>query len=235
MTAIVALILAGLYTVLKPRHERNEALYAKKAILSAVADHLEFDFKKITDEQVQEVFDNQVSQIVLNRDGGQLEAADVEALGYMGGLAEHVDLAKEVKKDEDERVMPLFVFTKSDGEKYYVLSARGKGLWDEIWGNIAIQSDMNTIAGVAFDHTAETPGLGAEIKDNVAFKKQFIGKKLYDTDGNYKSVKVMKGGIKDADFQVDGISGATITGDGVSDMLSEWLQYYEPYLKTVKG
>ena len=235
MTSVVALILSGMSTGLKPIHEKNEALYAKKATLSAVSDHLPIDIKNCTDDDVQNIFDNQVEQLVIDMEGNQLDAAAVEALGYIGGQAENVDMAKEAKKPESDRVLPVFVYTKEGGEKFYILSTRGKGLWDAIWANVALQSDLNTIAGVAFDHKGETPGLGAEIKDNIAWKNQFTGKQIYGADGTYRSVFVRKGGAKDDTHEVDGISGATITADGVTEMLERGLKYYEPYLNTVKG
>ncbi len=233
MTTIVAVVLAGMSTGLKSIHDKNEALYAKKATLSAVADHLGMDFSSITNEQVIEVFNSQIEQLVLDAKGNVVPQAQVNEL-YKGGLAENIDLGKEFKKPGDEQLYPLYIYTKKDGSKYYILSARGKGLWDAIWGCIALKDDLNTIAGVAFDHKAETPGLGAEIKDNPSFKKQFIGKKLYE-NGAFRSVFVRKGGAKDPVYEVDGISGATITADGVTEMLKRGLKYYEPYLKTVKG
>jgi Na+-transporting NADH:ubiquinone oxidoreductase subunit C len=236
MTTLVALVLAGLQNGLKSKHELNESLYSKKATLAAVATHLEGDFSKITDEKVQEVFENQVVQMVVDQSGKTYTKEEVEAIGYKGGLAENVDLAKENKKPEDERLMPLYEFTKANGSKYFILYARGKGLWDEIWGNIAIDgSDMSTIAGVSFDHKGETPGLGAEIKDNKSWVRQFIGKKIYTPEGEFVSVTVRKGGAKNDTYEVDGISGATITADGVSKMLKEDLVAYEPYFKNAKG
>lgn len=235
MCVVVALILAGLFNVLKPIHDKNEAVYAKKAILSAVSEHVEGDFKSFDDNKIQEVFESQIEQVVVDMNGDLVDADQVAAIGYAGGLAEHVDMAKEYKKDEDERLLPIFIYTKSDGKKYYILSTMGKGLWDIIWANVAFEDDLNTIAGVSFDHKAETPGLGAEIKDNAGWFKQFVGKKVYADDGSFKSVIVRKGGAKDPIYEVDGISGATITADGVSEMLARGLKYYEPYLKTVKG
>jgi len=235
MTSVVALILSGMSTGLKPIHDKNEALYAKRATLSAVADHLPIDITKCTDDDVQNIFDNQIEQLVINMNGELLDEASVEGLGYIGGKAENVDMAKEAKKPEADRILPVFIYSKEAGDKFYILSTRGKGLWDAIWGNIAFEDDLSTIAGVAFDHKGETPGLGAEIKDNPAFKKQFTGKKIYADDGTYKSVFVRKGGAKDPVHEVDGISGATITADGVTEMLERGLKYYEPYLNTLKG
>ncbi len=233
MTSIVAMLLALLQNGLKSRHDANEAVYSKKATLGAIADHLGIDYGDITNEQVEEIFATSIEQIVINQDGKIFSQEDVESMGYKGGMAADIDMAKEHKKGDD-KLLPLFIYTKDDGKKYYILYARGKGLWDEIWGCVALQDDFNTIAGVSFDHKAETPGLGAEIKDNKAWVKQFIGKKIYD-DADFKSVYVRKGGAKDDVYEVDGISGATITGDGVTDMLTDYLIDYETYLETLKS
>jgi Na+-transporting NADH:ubiquinone oxidoreductase subunit C len=107
------------------------------------------------------------------------------------------------------------------------------GLWDKIWGTIAIQDDFNTVAGASFGHVAETPGLGAEIKDNPNFPKQFQGKTIFK-DGQYVSVGVIKGGAKDKAHEVDAISGATITSRGVNGMMVEGLKPYLPYFESLK-
>lgn len=233
MTTIVAFLLALLQNGLKTKHEANEAIYSKKATLGAIADHLGIDYGSITDEQVESIFANSIEQVVINQEGKVFSSDEIEAMGYKGGTATSVDMAKEHKKGDD-KMLPLYVYTKDDGKKYYILYSRGKGLWDEIWGCVALEDDFNTIAGVSFDHKAETPGLGAEIKDNKAWVKQFIGKKIYDGD-MFKSVDVRKGGAKDPVYEVDGISGATITGDGVADMLEDYLVDYQPYLNEIKG
>ncbi|HHS95124.1 MAG TPA: NADH:ubiquinone reductase (Na(+)-transporting) subunit C, partial [Phaeodactylibacter sp.] len=156
------------------------------------------------------------------------------AAGYKGGRPEDIDMAKEKKKAEAERIFPIYIYN-NNGKNYYIVALRGNGLWDEIWGYIALDSDLNTILGASFDHKGETPGLGAEIKDNPAFSKNFKGKKIYDERGEYVSVKVVKGGAKKGDLHgVDGISGATVTGDGVSEMLQKGMRYYEAYFKKLK-
>ncbi len=233
MTAIVALILSLMYTGLKDIHEQNEAVYAKKAILAAVKDKLGIDPSKMSNEEVQDMFSSNIKQEVFDMKGNPISSQQVESAGYKGGLAENIDMGKEVKKAEADRLLPLFTFTQGD-KKYYILSVRGKGLWDAIWGNIAVEEDLRTIAGVDFDHKGETPGLGAEIKDNTAWKKQFIGKTIYDSSGKYTGVNVIKGGAKEPTWQVDGISGATITADGVGEMMVRGLKYYDPIIKGLK-
>ena len=105
---------------------------------------------------------------------------------------------------------------------------RGKGLWGPIWGYLALEEDMSTISGAVFDHKSETPGLGAEISLGW-FQEPFIGKTIFEGK-EFKSITVVKGGAKEDDMHgVDGISGGTITSDGVSDMLDERLSKYLPF------
>lgn len=232
ITAVVALVLAFMATALKPVHDMNEAIYNKRAILSAIEDPLGQPVSELTDEEVQEIFDSSVEQKVIDMDGDVLSNDEVMTHGYADGAAEDVDMAKERKRPESERFLPLFVY-ENGGEKYYIVSVRGNGLWDEIWGNIALEDDFETIAGAAFDHKGETPGLGAEIKDNPNFSEQFEGKKIYGSDGDYTSIVVRKGGAKNDRNEVDGISGATITANGVQEMLYRGIKYYEPYFNSI--
>ena len=109
----------------------------------------------------------------------------------------------------------------ADGSKGIALRLDGKGLWGPIWGYVVLTEDGSTIKGVAFDHKSETPGLGAKITDE-AFLKSFKGKKLYDKDGKFVSVRVLKPGNSSEiaeENRVDAISGATITSRGVDEML----------------
>ena len=222
LTATVAVALTGLREITKEKADLNKEIFEKRAILSAVEDHLPQKVKQLSDDEVLQVFSG-IEQITLDMSGTPVDG-DVQA--------EDIDMAKEKKKPESERMLPLFIYEK-DGQKYYIISVRGNGLWDEIWGNIALEGDLNTITGAAFDHTGETPGLGAEIKDNPSFARKFKGVKIYD-DGEFVSVKVRKGGAKDTDHEVDGISGATVTCDGVSEMMYRGIKYYEPFFQTLK-
>lgn len=235
MTIIVALILSLMAVGLKPIHDRNEAIFNKKAVLAAIESELGDNVKadKLSDNEVLEIFDSRMKQTVIDYLGNTVSSEDVEARGYKGGLAEHVDMKKEKKKPAEDRIFPLYEYD-SNGKIVYIVTVRGNGLWDEIWGNIALRDDLKTVVGASFGHAGETPGLGAEIKDNSAWKKQFQGKSLFDDSGNYTSVFVRKGGARNQNFEVDGISGATVTCDGVSDMLHKGIQYYLPYLQTLK-
>ncbi|MGB3547180.1 MAG: NADH:ubiquinone reductase (Na(+)-transporting) subunit C [Saprospiraceae bacterium] len=222
MTVLVALLLAGVKEATQEQANINENVFNKRAVLAAVAQPLEeagIVPDELADDEVLSLFEEKMQQEVLDVNGQPM--ADIKA--------ESIDMAQERKKDPQQQMRPLYILD-ANNEKYYILSVRGNGLWDEIWGYVALESDLNTIAGASFDHKGETPGLGAEIKDNPAFAAQFIGKKIY-RDEKYVSVLVRKGGAKDDTYEVDGLSGATITADGVTNMLYKGIQAYEPYLE----
>lgn len=223
MTVSVALLLAMMYTGLKPIHEKNEKIYNKKAILASINAHLGQKASDLPDAEAEKIFTDFMTQVVVDEGGNILD----------GVSAETIDMAKEEKKPLEQRQWPVYIY--DDGKaKFYILSVRGNGLWDKIWGNIALQEDLNTIAGVSFDHQGETPGLGAEIKDNPSYAKQFIGKKLFDANGTYKSVRNVKGGVKNQDHEVDVISGATVTCDGVSEMMNRGIADYDDFISATK-
>lgn len=226
MTVIVAVVLAGMYSSLKDIHTTNEQNYNKKQILSSLVEGAD----KMADDAVASIFTKQVEGIVINAEGTIVE----------GRLAADVDMEKEEKKVLTDRQYPVFKYKSDDGKEYFILSVRGNGLWDKIWGWVAVENDeRRTVVGAAFGHKGETPGLGAEIKDNSNWRKQFARKDeaklmLYSDKGSYTGLEVKKGGAKDKSYQVDGISGATVTCNGVTEMLERGLAIYMPYLDSIK-
>ncbi len=224
MCVVVAVVLAFMSSGLSEIHSKNEAVFNKRAILTSIKKYLPKPLESMSDTEVEALFKEKIKQTVVKVDGSEVD----------GMMAESLDMAKEKKKPEAERNFPLFTYTADDGKSYFILAVRGSGLWDEIWGNIALESDFNTIAGTSFDHKGETPGLGAEIKDNPAFPAQFVGKKLFDESGAFVSIKVVKGGVSEGLHDVDAISGATITSVGVEEMLKRGLGYYQNYLNKLK-
>lgn len=233
MTSLVAVSLTTLREVTKDQAELNEAIFNKRSILKAVSSQMgDESVEDMSDDRVLEIFNGQVKQYALDMEGTKLDEAAIIAAGYKGGKPENIDMKKEKKKDEAVRIFPFYVFD-NNGKKSYIMSVRGNGLWDEIWANVAVADDFNTIVGTAFDHQGETPGLGAEIKDDPVFAKRFEGKKLYNSQGEYVSVNVQKGGARDKMHDVDGISGATVTCNGVNEMLYRGIKKYQPYINTL--
>ena len=164
------------------------------------------------------------------------------ALKIDGSINENINpfsdlnLAKELKKDYEDQHFPLYV-AEINSEKYYIIELRGTGLWDAIWGYISLKSDFNTVNGVSFDHKGETAGLGAEITKDW-FKESFKDEKIFNADGELVGITVLKGNndpnnIDKDDHEVDAISGSTITGDGVTDMIYERVNNYLPYLSLI--
>lgn len=166
-------------------------------------------------------------QLVVSADGSVKEQEDA----YL------IDMKKQLSafKNGGDAQFPLFVGEK-DGEKFYILPMYGKGLWDAISGFMAVNKNM-VVQGVYFDHKAETPGLGANIKMRF-FMDDFTGESLLD--GNrYAGVAVAKGNNDPLnqdkeDNEVDALAGATITGNGVAAMIKETLKIYKPYLETIR-
>ena len=219
MVVVVAAVLAFAATSLQPTQQENIRKEKMQNILSTVGITTDRDgAKELYDQYI-------VEEVAIREDGSVDESID----------AFKVDLAKELKKDVGEQVFPLYV-AEVEGSKYYIVPLRGNGLWNAIFGYISLKDDINTIKGATFDHLGETPGLGAEITKQW-FREKFEDEKIFDENGDLVGVSVVKGNIdvsdKD-DNKVDAISGATITGDGVSDMISERLKRYLPYFEQQK-
>jgi Na+-transporting NADH:ubiquinone oxidoreductase subunit C len=124
---------------------------------------------------------------------------------------------------------PLYRCTAPDGKNVFVVPVVGSGLWGPIWGYVALESDMKTIYGAKFDHKTETPGLGAEIKEAL-FTEKWPGKQL-NVSGPVV-FEVVKGGSPTTTYQVDGITGGTITSKGVGEMVNRTMAIYGSYFKS---
>ena len=216
MVVVVASALAVTATALKPMQDDNVRKEKMQNILNTIG--IETDR-----EGAQEKFNQYIKQqLALKNDGTVDEATD----------AFKIELNKELKKDVSDQRFPLYV-ADVEGENYYIIPLYGAGLWNAIFGYIALESDLNTVKGAVFDHVGETPGLGAEITQNW-FQEQFKDEKILDNSGKLVGITVQKGysgGNNKDDSAVDAISGATITGDGVTDMIRERLEHYLPYFK----
>jgi Na+-transporting NADH:ubiquinone oxidoreductase subunit C len=155
-------------------------------------------------------------------------------------LNKYKQVAKEIQlpQSEGEDSLKVIEVTAPDGKTEYILSLHGKGLWGAIWGYICFADDGNTINGTVFAHKSETPGLGAEIA-TPKFENSFIGKTIFDENGDFVSVRVVKGGVAASNISpqhgVDAISGGTITSNGVDKMLFNCLQVYVPFLKNLQN
>ena len=214
LVVVVGFVLALVYQALRPAQIENIANDTKKQILAAALIY------PTADESVSQLYALHISEsYCVDSKGNRVE-----------GDAMEVNMADEVKKPSDERLLPVFVCSTDKGEKYIVPVA-GAGLWGPIWGYIAMDANGKDIYGAYFSHQGETPGLGAEI-ERPAFSSQFEGKSIFGANGDFESVLVVKKGQEPVGrAYVNAVSGGTITSQGVQKMLATSLEPYTAYFK----
>ena len=137
---------------------------------------------------------------------------------------------QETVKEEKTADGKIYYLCNVKGQTKYVFPLKGMGLWGGISGFISLNDDGNTVYGAYFNHEGETAGLGAEIKDSRAWQEKFIGKKVFDEQGNV--VLSVEKKVDNPESQVDVVTGATLTSNGVSDMLRDDLGAYKDFLTT---
>ncbi len=220
MVFVVAASLAFTATSLKERQDEN----IKKEKMQNILTTIGIDVDR---EQAALLYSKYiVEELALNSDG----TIDSNVNAF------EIKLSREVKKPVDTQKFPLYI-AKVDNQTFYIIPLHGAGLWNAIWGYISLYENKNDIKGVMFDHTGETAGLGAEITTDW-FQKSFENEKIFNTDNKLVGINVSKtnndpNGDNKNDNKVDAIAGATITGDGVTDMIKERLSHYLPYFNKI--
>ena len=222
MVVVVGALLAFFANFTKADRVKNDQVKAQIDILNAIG-------VEATRSNATEMFTKYIKEQKVIE--GEKVSDDEKA--YLIDVKKELDNAKNGKTQK----LPLFVAEK-DGKSVYILPVRGNGLWDAIWGYIAINDDLKTINGVYFDHKGETPGLGANITEKF-FTDDFKGESLYNASGDFKGIEISKSNgdpnnTDKSDNQVDAISGATITGNGVGAMINSGIRSYLPYFSTLK-
>jgi len=218
IVVIVAFLLAFVSQALKEKQDANVALDQKKQILNAL------NLRGLGDEEAMAKYKEVVvADQIIDANGNVVKP------GSAGGENDGFRL-----NSADFKNGQLAVFLCNvDGKTKYVIPVYGMGLWGAIRGFLAVDEDKNTIYGAYFNHDSETAGLGAEIKDNASWQAKFQGKKIF-AEGNADEVALAvkkKNDITDPSTQVDGITGATLTCDGVSNMFKTCLKEYRAFLK----
>ncbi len=231
MVVVVGALLAFVASTLRPNIKENERFEKQQNILYAMGVNENGDDKGsvnfIPTDKVESEFTSYIKEQLVIENGKATPANE----SYL------IDLKKELaaKKKGEGYKLPLFIGEK-EGKKFYIMPMYGKGLWDAIWGFVAVDDSM-TVQGVYFDHKGETPGLGANIKMRY-FMDDFSGETILKGT-QYAGISVVKGNndplnkIKD-DNEVDALAGATITGNGVTAMIKETVKLYKPYLETIR-
>jgi len=218
MVVVVAVMLSFFAEFFKDQIRANVLLDKMNSILIAVD-------PEVDKTNAKEKFQAHIKPFIVDGKGNKREVASEEALD--------VNLKNELAKEAADRNMPVYEYTDTKGAKKFILPLFGNGLWDEIGGYLALKPDMNSVAGAVFTHVGETPGLGAEMTKEW-FTNNFIDEQLFDSQKNFKGIKVLKGKnnpLNKEMHMVDGMSGATITGDGIQAMIDKCVLSYEPFLK----
>jgi Na+-transporting NADH:ubiquinone oxidoreductase subunit C len=218
ITVVCGGLLAFASQSLKPLQDANVELERKQNILSTV-----MELKKGDD--INKIYSERVKELVIGFDGNVKE----------GVVASTIIIAAEYKKKPEDRLLPLYEFrNQADPTKLdnVVLPVYGFGLWNDIWGFVALEQDLNSVKGVKFQHKGETPGLGARI-ESEEIQARYKGKSIFEGDV-LSSIVMQKGEGMDYssdNHKVDGMSGATLTAKGVNNMLLDYFTSYKNYLK----
>lgn len=238
MLCLVCSILVAISAVaLKPQQLANKEADIKKNILAVTG-------LLADDTDVNKVFKRFEVKIVDLATG---KYSDIEPKTYDQYKAAKDPARNVILTAEQDRanirkrakLATVYLLKENDVVKQVVLPVHGYGLWSTLYGFISLESDLNTIGGLQFYAHAETPGLGGEV-DNPSWRDQWKGKKAFDDQGNVK-IKLIRGKVDytqaGAEHQIDGLSGATLTGNGVSNLVNYWLgdHGFGPYLTKMRS
>ena len=247
---VCSVIVAGSAVSLKPAQVANKQLDRKKNILSAAG---LLPSAKVSSTEIDALFDRFQVRMVDLDSGTYLDAQAIAARPELDPrrydqikAAKDTSLSDALPADEDiasikrrEKIAQVYLLEDEGRLQRIVLPIRGYGLWSTLYGFLVLEGDARTVVGLAYYDQKETPGLGGEV-DNPKWKALWPGKQVYDADGQV-DITVVKGSVDptapDAVHKVDGLSGATLTSNGVQNMLRFWLggHGFGPYLSRVRG
>lgn len=235
---VCSVIVSTAAVLLKPAQEVNKALDRKRNILAAAG---MLEEGKSVDEQFSAI-STRVVDLRTGKFTDEVDPAEYDQLAAAGTPSASTDLSK----DDDiaglgrrENFSQVYLVEDSQGDiSKIILPVRGAGLWSTLYGFIALEADANTVAGLGFYEHGETPGLGGEV-DNPRWKAHWPGKKVY-RDGDV-TIGLIKGSVDPsspkAEWQIDGLAGATLTARGVTNLVQFWLgeNGFQPFLNNLKS
>lgn len=230
MCVICSVLISGAASLLRERQENNIIMDKKKNVLKALSitdtkieseDAKTEYYATLSNDKIATLYSDGVKEVVINN-AGDIQEGKIPA-----------DI-----KDGDKTLLPLYLKPGQNSTiEAYCIPIEGKGLWSTIKGYFAVGQDLNTVVGVTFYQQGETAGLGAEIA-TPWFQSSFIDKKILGDDGSLKSITIAKGPVQkgnpNEEHQVDGISGATMTGAGISIFIKKDLETYLNYFNKVR-
>ena len=230
MTIVIGGVLSFTSQVLAPAQKKSIELDTKSQILGAV---MQLNKKK---DDVLGIYDQRIQSFVVDYDGNPI-ANDKKGNPI---VPEDVNIIRNFKLDNINRELPVYKYMSAenpDQVEAYILPLYGNGLWNKIYGFVALEKDLNTIKGISFGHVQETPGLGARISD-AEIQDRYKSKTIFEGD-NLVSVVMLKGEKRDPSLfgphEVDGLSGSTLTAKGVNAMLKDYLDCYKGFIEKTKN
>lgn len=242
LCTVCGVVVAGAAVALRPMQERNAELKKMRNVLAAAA---LYDPATDGNDEIEAKFKERVIAVPVNLNDGVMDNT-IDVTSYSAkDAAKDFDASSPIGGDfplvgyprREDVAIAYLVKAEDGGLGQVVLPVYGKGLWSTLYGFLALNDDLRTIAGLTFYSHAETPGLGGEV-DNPDWKAQWVGKEVYDEQGR-PNVTVQKGGVPPGDpnasYKVDGLSGATITSNGVENLVNYWVSdnAFGPFLEKI--
>ncbi len=223
LCVVCSVVVSTAAVMLKPMQEQNVAEDRERNILAAAG-----MYEEGVDIETQFA---QISARAVDLRSGEFVDIDPESINQLEAVRDNA-LSDALESDEDiarlgRREHTAVVYIVGDSEKpdVVILPVRGAGLWGPMYGFLALEQDLNTVVGLGFFQHKETPGLGGEV-DNPRWKRLWPGKRAFDEDGDL-AITIIKGvadrGGPNIDYQVDGLSGSTLTSRGVNNLVRFWL------------
>jgi len=235
---VCSIVVSGAAVMLKPKQVANKLLDKKSNIL-IVAGIAE------PDKSVDELFTRIETRVVDLASGEYTDAVEADSFDQRRAAREpeyRVDLSNEQDLAQIggmSKYASVYLLRENDAISKIILPVKGYGLWSTMYGFLALEGDATTVSGITFYEHGETPGLGAEI-ENQKWQSTWTGKKIVDVAGE-PVLRLIKGtvqdGTADAEYKVDGLAGATLTSNGVSNLIQFWMgeNAFGPYLDKIRA
>lgn len=238
---VCSLVVSSAAVLLKPAQVKNKALDRKSNILAA-AGMLE---PGQSDAEIEEIYASKITPRIVDLKSGRY-TDEFSPEGFeQKKVAKNPKTSIDLSDAEDQANISrrenfsIVYLVENNGQlDKIILPVHGYGLWSTLYGFLALESDLNTVAGFGFYEHGETPGLGGEV-DNPKWKNQWQGKEVYD-DGEV-ALGVVKGSVdpdkEGSEHKVDGLSGATLTSNGVTNLVHFWMgeMGYKQFLANLKS
>jgi Na+-transporting NADH:ubiquinone oxidoreductase subunit C len=209
ITIILGFLLSFAATSLKAKQDFNIEIDIKKNILRSLSIPSD-QSQKLSQSDIQKLYDEEITTLNIDKRGMK----------------------------SDNGALSVYIATDRGQPTGYSIPISGKGLWSTIYGYIALEPDGITVKGITFYQHGETPGLGGELEKDW-FTSNFRGKQIYNEEGDLVSIEIVKGQVNQNDInaihQVDGISGSTLTGNGMNQFIAQDLNIYKPFLDRIRA